>query len=130
MKRRGVLGLVAGVMLILSSAAHSILGWKGLGGELSAAHVPPDLLLGVKVGWQFGGVAMLVLGVVVVGQALRRLRGQEASALPEIAIAAGYLGFGAWALLASDLNPFFLVFIVPGVLLALSAIGPRSHGSS
>jgi len=51
-------------------------------------------------------------------------------AISTIAIAAGYLGFGAWALLASDLNPFFLVFIVPGVLLALSAIGPRSHGSS
>jgi hypothetical protein len=123
MKRRGVLGLVAGVMLILSSAAHSILGWKGLGGELAAAQVPPDLLLGVKVGWQFGGVAMLAFGVVVVGQALRRLRGEEASSLPELTIAAAYLGFGAWALLASDMNPFFMVFIVPGVLLALSAIG-------
>jgi hypothetical protein len=125
MKRRGILGLVAGILLILSSAAHSFLGWQGLGNELSAAHVPPDLRFGVKVGWQFGGAAMLAFGVMVVGQAIRRLRGQEAPLLPEIATAALYLGFGGWALVASHGSPFFLVFIVPGLLLALSVIGRR-----
>jgi hypothetical protein len=130
MRARAILGLVAGAMLILSSAAHSVLGWKGLGGELAAAQVPPDLLLGVKIGWQFGGVAMLVLGVVVVAQATRRLRGQVVWTLPEIVIAAAYLGFGTWALVASDFNPFFAVFIVPGALLALSALPRRRENRS
>ncbi len=122
MRVRGVLGLVAGAILILSSGAHSFLGWSGLRGRLTAAQVPPDLLLGVEVGWQFGGVAILAFGVIVVAQAVRRLRGETVWALPERTIALAYLGFGIWALAISDMNPFFLVFIVPGILLAISAL--------
>ena len=46
-RSRDALGLLAGLMLIVSSGAHSILGWRGLRGELAAAHVPADLLLGL-----------------------------------------------------------------------------------
>ena len=120
-RTRAVLGLTAGVMLILSSAAHSILGWRALSGELAAAHVPAELVLGLQVGWQFGGVAMLAFGVILLGLFARRWRGEPVSLLPAAIVAAAYLGFGGWALLASNFDPFFLVFIVPGVLLALAA---------
>ena len=56
---RAILGLIAGVILILSSVAHSILGWKGLAREMASAQVPPDLIFSLKAGWQFGGLAML-----------------------------------------------------------------------
>jgi hypothetical protein len=48
--KQGIFSLIAGVTMILSSAAHAFLGWKGLGGQLAAVPVPPDLLLGVKIG--------------------------------------------------------------------------------
>ena len=37
---------------------------------------------------------------------------------PVAFIAAAYLLFGVWALGVSGLNPFFLVFVIPGVMLA------------
>jgi len=120
-RARAVLGLIAGAILILSSAGHSILGWKELSGKLAAAHLPAELVLGLQVGWQFGGVAMLALGVILLALFARRWRGEPVSLLPAATVAVAYLGFGAWALLASNFDPFFLVFIVPGVLLALAS---------
>jgi hypothetical protein len=121
---RASLGLLAGILLLLSSAAHSILGWKGISRQLAAAGTPPDLLLGLKVGWQFGGLAMLVLGAIVVWLFAGRLRGQALSTLPALVIGAGYVAFGAWTLLTIDLSPFFfIVFLVPGILLVLAAAG-------
>jgi hypothetical protein len=55
---RAILGLVAGVMVLLSGAAHSLLGWKALHAELATAGVPPILELNLKIGWHFGGAAM------------------------------------------------------------------------
>jgi hypothetical protein len=121
---RAVLGLIAGGMLILSSAAHSLLGWPALSAQLAAAPVPADLLLGVQIGWQFAGVAMLAFGIVVVALFAKRLRGENASTGPAAVVAATYLAFGCWALVASRFEPFFLVFIVPGVLLALAVSSP------
>ena len=46
--------------------------------------------------------------------------------LPPAVIGVAYLALGAWALLAIELNPFFLVFIVPGLLLVVAATGKRS----
>jgi hypothetical protein len=123
-RARAVLGLVAGASQILSSAAHSLLGWSGLKQELAAANVPPELERGVEIGWHFGGVAMLAFGIVAVAVFARRLCGQAVSTLPVAVIACAYLAFGAWALWRSDLSPFFMVFVVPGVLLALAASGP------
>jgi hypothetical protein len=36
-------------------------------------------------------------------------------------IALVYMLFGLWALRASNLDPFFLVFVVPGLLLAAAS---------
>lgn len=120
-RTRAVLGLVAGAFLLLSAAAHSLLGWKQLQGELAKANVPADLAFGLKVGWQFGGVAMVALGVIALHLFLHRFRGEDVSGLPGLVIAAAYLAFGGWALAASRMEPFFFVFVVPGVLLLLAS---------
>jgi hypothetical protein len=124
-KARAVLGLIAGAFLILSSGAHSFLGWKGLRAQLAAAQVPADLVQGLMLGWQFGGVAMLAFGLIVVATFAKGLRGEAVSMLPPAVIGAAYLAFGLGALLAIELNPFFLVFILPGVLLVGAATGRR-----
>jgi hypothetical protein len=126
---RDILGIIAALMLILSSAAHSVLGWRGLSGELSAAHVPDDLMLGLKFGWQFGGVAMLTLGVILLVLFAQRRRGGNASVVPARVVALAYLAFGAWALVASRGDPFFLVFIVPGLLLAIAGSSRRQSNN-
>jgi hypothetical protein len=115
------LGLLAGVVLILSSGAHSLLGWPQVRAELAAANVPADLAFGLKVSWLFGGVAMLALGIITVAFFARRLRGDQGTSLVPGVIAAVYVVFGCWALVANGFNPFFLVFAVPGLLIAVAA---------
>ena len=120
-KARDVAGATAAVLILLSSAAHTVLGWKALSAELDAAHVQGDLLLGLRMGWYFGGVAMLLLGIILLALFAARLRGESRPLLPAAVVAIGYLAFGAWALGISG-NPFFTVFIVPGVLLAAASL--------
>ncbi len=120
---RLVLGLIAGVLLLASSAAHSLLGWPQLRHGLTEANAPADLIVGLSLGWHFAGVAMLVFGVIVVLLFADALRRQAVSLRPALLIGLAYLVFGTWALTASNLDPYFLVFIVPGVLLLLAAWG-------
>lgn len=131
---RTVLGLVGGALLVLSSAAHSLLGWPQVRTELAATNVPADLAFGLKVSWVYGGVAMLALGVVTVAFFAGRLRGAGGSSLVPAVISAAYLVFGAWALVASGFRPFYVVFIVPGVLIAIAAgarpVPPSPRGSA
>jgi hypothetical protein len=124
MKRaRLVLGLIAGVVLIVSSGAHSILGWKSLSERMAVAQVPSDLQTGLRIGWQFAGAAMLALGVIVVTIFAGRLRGQRPSLMPAVAVCILYLTFGAWALAVSGGDLFFMIFIVPGAMLGIAANG-------
>ena len=124
-RARDILGIIAAGMLILSSAAHSLLGWRAIHGELTTAQVPADLVVGLKIGWQFGGVAMLALGVILLALFLQRLRGGNASLVPARVVALVYLAFGAWALVASGGEPFFFMFIVQGGLLAIAGFRGR-----
>lgn len=122
-----VLGAVAGAFLVISSIAHSVLGWKQVRANLIAANVPPDLQLGLQAGWQFAGVAMLVFGVIASVVFLRGLQNEPAARLAVTMTGIGYVGFGVWALLISRFDPFFLTFVVPGVLL-LAAVGVSGPG--
>lgn len=117
---RIVLGLIAGAILVLSSAAHSILGWKSLQARLVAAQAPPDLIQGLAIGWHFAGAAMLAFGLIVISLFARRLRGQAVSPLPALIIAILYVVSGVLSLVITA-NPFFFIFIVPGLMLALAA---------
>ena len=125
MKRaRLILGVIAGVMLLASSGAHSILGWKSLAEQLANTNVPSDLQTGLQIGWMFGGAAMVILGVIVIATFAGRLRGARPPLLPIAVIAVVYMAFGAWAIAASGGDLFFLgVFVVPGALLGIAANG-------
>lgn len=117
-RTRRVAGIVAGVLILLSAVAHSVFGGAAMQKELAAAHVPEDLLRGALVGWEFGGAAMLAFSLIVL-YAFARPAGSSAVQLaPVRVVAATYLLFGAAALAVSDFDPFFLVFVVPGLLLA------------
>ncbi len=122
---QSMLGLLAGAILVLSSAAHSVLGWKQMQGGLAAANVPPDLIEGVRVGWLFGGVAILTFGCIAIAIFANVLRGRVVSLVPTALIALAYMWFGAWALVTSG-NPFFYIFIVPGFMLAIASIPRRA----
>ncbi|MGH7514296.1 MAG: hypothetical protein ACREOQ_15385 [Gemmatimonadales bacterium] len=120
---RTVVGLMAGFLILLSSAAHSLVGWKVQRAGLEAARAPADLILGLGFGWQFAGVAMLTFGVIVLLTFVQVLRRQPVSLRPVVAIGVAYTVYGVWSLTASGLDPFFLVFLVPGLLLLLAAQG-------
>ena len=125
MKRaRLFLGIVAGVLLLASSVAHTWLGWKSLAERLGRTNAPPDLVAGLHIGWAFGGAAMAILGIIVIATFMGRLRGAKPPLLPIAVIAVVYMAFGAWSIAASGGDLFFLgVFVIPGAMLGIAANG-------
>lgn len=121
---QNLLGLLAGAILVLSSAAHSLLGWKQLEKSLAAVQAPADLVQRVEIGWLFGGVAILTFGCVAIAVFANAFRGRAVSLLSTGIIGVAYLAFGIWALLRTG-NPFFYIFIVPGAMLGLASIPAR-----
>lgn len=126
-RTRNIIGLVGAVIVLLSSAAHSFMGWPAIRTQLVTANVPADLIFGLQVGWQFGGVCMVAFAVILIALFMRRLRGEAVSTLPSLVIAIAYVAFGAWALIGSNFEWFFMIFIVPGVLLLIAGTGARSR---
>jgi len=122
MKFKSILGLIAGVILILSAFAHSVLGWKAMSERLAQTNAPADLVTGLRVGWIFGGPVMIVFGILSIVTFLKRFRGERASTLAPVLISIAYLGFSAWAVGVTGGDPFFIVFVVPAVLLAIASI--------
>ena len=120
---RTVAGVIAGVMLVLSSALHSLLGWTVQRTGLESIKAPADLIMGLGFGWHFAGVAMLAFGVIVLMSIAQAARARPVSLRPVLVIGIAYTLYGAWALTASGLEPFFLVFLIPGLLLLAAAWG-------
>ena len=123
---RSILGLVAGVVMMLSAAMHSLLGWKQLRSELELLHAPAELVRALGTGWNFGGAAMLAFGFIVVALFTHRLKGSLVTLRPAIVIGTTYVAFGAGAMVVNDVDPFFLVFAIPGALLLIASVGRRS----
>ena len=121
-KFRSILGLVAGIVLLVSSAAHTFLGWKGLSEELTKVNAPRDLSLGVQAGWVFAGTAMFVFGCLVIPLFAAALKGRAVSLRPALLIGVFYVSYGAWALTLSDYDPFFFIFLIPGALLVVGSL--------
>ena len=121
-RTRSIAGIVAGVLMLLSSAAHSLLGWPVMKAALAESHTPADLVLGLGIGWNFGGASILTFACIVLWIYVRRLRDVPVPRVPAAIISVAYLVFGTGALAVSG-DPFFLVFIVPGLLLAFASFG-------
>jgi len=122
------LGLIAGLMILASSAAHSLLGWPRLRHALTEADTPADLIVGLSIGWHFAGLAMLIFGALAILLFADALRGRPVSLRPVLLIGIAYLVFGTWSLTVSNLDPFFLAFLVPGVLLLVGSWGHAGEG--
>jgi hypothetical protein len=119
-----VLGFVAGAMFVASSAAHSLLGWKGLSGELAKTAAPADLVRGLGIGWHFAGLAMLAFGCIVLLTFRDVVKGRAVSLRPALIIALAYLVFGTYALAISGLPFFVFTFLIPGLLLLFASTAP------
>jgi hypothetical protein len=129
-RARSILGLVASLFLVLSSGAHSLLGWPQLRAGLEQAHAPADLVTGLALGWHFAGVAILTFGILGALTFGGILRGRAMALWPVQLIGAVYLLFGIGALVVSHFDLFFLIFVIPGVLLLAASLGGRSPAAS
>lgn len=116
-KTRIFLGYLGGAILVLSSVAHTLMGWPGIRAELARSAASPDLMQGMQMAWYFGGMAMLVFGAIVIALFRAAQHGRPLPPLVVPAIGAGYLAFGLFELVATGYQPFTAIFIVPGLLL-------------
>ena len=123
-KARTILGLITGVLMAVSGAVHSLLGWKALSGALTAAQTPADLIQTLGFGWHFGGVAMLAFGCIVMVVFWKRLKAVPVSLMPAIVIGTTYVVFGLGAFVAAGFDPFFMIFVVPGLFVLIASF-PR-----
>jgi hypothetical protein len=119
------LAMVAAAILVLSSGAHSLLGWPTLRARLAVANVPADLVEGLGMGWHFAGMAMLVLGLLVFWLLAAERRGAVDVVLPLQIIGGAYELFALGCFLLLGWDPFLLTFFVPGTLLSIAAAGMR-----
>lgn len=120
-KLRNFVGLFAGLMLVLSCGAHTIMGWDMMRSQLSKTNAGPELVKGLMVGWMFGGMAMLAMGAITVLIFGARIRGQAVSMEPVRVISVGYVVFALWVGLTYDFDPFFLMFLAPAVLVGIAS---------
>jgi hypothetical protein len=123
---RAAAGLLGAVLLLLSSAAHGLAGWRHMQGRLTALAAPADLQQGLQLGWQLGSMAMLVFGLVAGWLCWRRWRGADDGQVVLALLALGYGGYGLWALAGTG-EAGFVVFLIPAALLALAIPAPRTQ---
>ncbi|HEU4720515.1 MAG TPA: hypothetical protein VFS59_04070 [Gemmatimonadaceae bacterium] len=116
------LAAVAAVLLILSSGAHSFMGWPGLRTELAAANAPQPLVDGLAMGWHFAGMTMLVLGILVLWMLAAARFGAPSIRVPLLVIGVAYVLFGIKCATLIGWDPFLLTFLVPGLLLSGAAL--------
>lgn len=120
---RPIIGLVAAVILVLSSVAHSIVGWRAMRAQLAGSRAPANLVTGLGIGWHFAGAAMLALGIILLYVFIGRQQRVQRSRFPAQVIGVLYLAFGMYAYLMTRGDFFLAAFIVPGVLIALASFG-------
>lgn len=121
---RTILVVAAGLVLIASSAAHSLLGWPQLLVNLHSARVPLDLIGGLAMGWHFAGVAMLTLGLLALWLASVAQRSVDVR-VPVGLIGIAYVTFAAGSAAALGFDFIQIVFLVPGVMLTAAALLPE-----
>ncbi|NJL28552.1 MAG: hypothetical protein HC897_12015 [Thermoanaerobaculia bacterium] len=123
MKPRILTGMVAGILLLASSAAHAFLGWPPFAKALAQLGADSDVTGGLQMGWMWGSATLFGCGLIVVFAAIGRWRGRPFDPVPSRIVAGCLLAFGIGAFLARDFNPHFLLFIVLGVLVRFFAAG-------
>jgi len=125
------LAYVAGALLVLSSAAHSFLGWAAMRPKMTAGNVPADLIDGIGMGWHFAGLAMLVLGLLVFWLLAVSRRGATNVRVPLLLIGCAYLLYATGCAVVVGWDPFLMTFFLPGILLSIAgALMPAQVASA
>lgn len=119
---RVVIGLVGSVLMLVSSIPHAVLGWPAQRQVLEQSHVPADTVLGLSIGWYFGGLAIAVFGLIASLSFVQVLRGRAPHMRATTIIGVAYATFGAWAWWETR-QSFALLFIVPGLLVLAGSLG-------
>jgi len=114
--RPGSLSLViAGILLLLSSAAHAGLGWPAMQQELTKVPAPPDLMAAMAIGWYFGSAAMAAFGTIALTAGLGRVASGGRIFWASLVVGLAYGGFGlATYVIRHDSH--FLGFVAIGLL--------------
>ena len=124
-RARLILGLIGSLLVLLSSIPHTVLGWPPQRQVLLQSHVPEYTIRGLSIGWYFGGLAMVVFGLIAVVSFVQVMRGHPPHMRATTMIGFGYTGFGLWVWFVTG-EPFALVFIVPGLLVLTGSTA--THG--
>jgi O-antigen/teichoic acid export membrane protein len=126
---RNIVVITAGILMLLASVAHGLLGWPALRAELVNEHASPELISGLAAGWLWGSACMLTFGAIVTISGVQMRRGNNSGALAARAIALCFLAFGLLAFVLEGFDPHFLIFVVLGLLAAASFLR-RSRSAS
>ncbi len=128
---RNIVVIVAGILMVLASLAHGLLGWPAVRAELVNEHANPELINGLAAGWLWGSACMLTFGAIVTISGVQMRRGSNSGTLAVRAIAVCFLVFGVLAFVLEGFAPHFLIFVVLGFLAAASFLSPsRARVSS
>ena len=126
MKRKiySVLYWFAGVTIGLGAFGHGIGGGRVLRAGLATAALDPNIVGVLWIVWYYVSGAMLLFGVAIVWSWFAARRGGRDVLIVPAMIGVLYAIFGAAALLYGR-DPFWLLFLVQGVLLLGSSLGLR-----
>jgi hypothetical protein len=126
---RSVVLMIAGTLMVLSAAAHGMLGWPAMRQALLQTGAGADLVGALGAGWHFGTASMAAFGAIVIVSASRLRRGDPSGAVFVKAVAACYVIFGTATFVVRGYNPHFLLFVLTGVLawLPVAALKSRLH---
>lgn len=127
---RSAIVQLAGVLMLLSALAHGLMGWPVMSAELAQTGASPDLVAGLGAGWLWGSVAMAVFGIITLGAGARLRQGNRSGVPALLAIGLGYVAFGAWAFVVRGYEPFFLLFVVTGLLAGVPGLGGAHHSKA
>jgi hypothetical protein len=118
---QAVLATVTGFLIIAGAGAHGFLGWRAMRAALTSASVAPDLIGGIGAAWQFGTMAMIAFGLMLIAAGVKGFRSGDSGGVPLALIAVTYVGFGVATLAIDGYKPQWVVFLVLGAMTALCA---------
>jgi hypothetical protein len=109
--------LAAGIFIFLGGLAHTILGLPDLNAAIARGDIGTPVAGGMQMVWTFAGLAMDVLGILVVLFSAEVRRGLRTGWVKAMIVGAFFLLFGLSAYAWSYPNPHFLSFAAAGALL-------------
>jgi len=112
---------LAAALLVACAFAHSLGGWPPFATELAARGVEGETTSALRIGWMWGGAAFVAFALAAALAARARPEEERLAGWLLLAIGAVTALFGVWAMASRNGNPFFLLFVFLGLLLALGA---------